>query len=49
MSKLVPYGEGVKRQYSPKTTKGHPHIRRNGKQVFARTCTICREERIKRY
>jgi len=51
LTRLLPYGESGKRQYNEKTTRGHPHSsrRRDGKPRFARTCKICREERITRY
>ncbi len=51
LTRLFPYGESPKHKYNNKTTKGHPHNsrRRDGKPRFAKTCKICREERITRY
>ena len=51
LTRLFPYGEAVKRIYSNKTTKGHPHNsrRKDGKPRLASTCKICRDERITRY
>jgi len=37
-------------RYTEKVTRTHPHNRRrDGRPRFAKTCKLCREERVTRY